>query len=291
MRYAAVEKLRSEYPVRILCRVLNVSVSGFYAWKNRDHKNNNDERLQAYVASIHKRTRGTYGAVRLHRELLTTGCEVSLWKVKQIRRKLGFTCKLKRRFVQTTDSNHSLAVAPNLLKQTFAAKACNQVWVSDITYIHTEEGWLYLAGIKDIYSREIVGFSMSASIDTELVLGALRMAINRHRPPAGLILHSDRGSQYCSLRYQEKLKAYGIQCSMSRRGNCYDNAPMESFWGLLKNELVYATRFVNRADTVASIHEYIEIFYNRQRIQAALGYLSPAAFMQKIRRGQRLIAA
>ncbi len=172
-------------------------------------------------------------------------------------------------------------MAPNLLKRDFAPGARNRVWVSDITYIPTRQGWLYLAGIKDLHSREIVGFSLSERMDTTLVLNALTRAMLFHRPPAGLIIHSDRGSQYCSAAYQEKLRVYGLLCSMSRKGDCYDNAPMESFWGLLKNELVHTRTYDSQTEAIADITEYIEIFYNRQRRQAALGYLSPAAFVRK----------
>jgi putative transposase len=234
--------------------------------------------LKAQVMAAHSRTRGTYGAQRLHKELVASGCAVSLWKVKLIRRELGLVCKRKRRIIRTTDSNHALPVAPNLLNRNFAADERNRVWVSDITYIPTRQGWVYLSGVKDLYSREIVGFSLSMRMDAELVMHALTKAMRFCRPPAGLILHSDRGSQYCSAAYQSKLRAYGVTCSMSRKGDCYDNAPMESFWGLLKNELVHHRDYGSHAEAIADVTEYIEVFYNRQRRQAALGYLSPAVF-------------
>jgi putative transposase len=194
---------------------------------------------------------------------------------------LGLVCKRKRRVVRTTDSNHTLPTAPNLLNRNFAPGERNRVWVSDITYIPTRQGWLYLAGIKDVYSREIVGFSLSSRMDANLVMCALTRAMRLHRPPAGLIMHSDRGSQYCSATYQNKLRAYGVVCSMSRRGDCYDNAPMESFWSLLKNELVHGRAYGTHCEAIAELTEYIEVFYNRQRRQAALDYLSPAAFVRK----------
>jgi putative transposase len=228
--------------------------------------------------AAHSRTRGTYGAQRLHKELVASGCVVSLWKVKLIRRELGLVCKRKRRIIRTTDSNHTLPVAPNLLNRNFAPGDQNRVWVSDITYIPTRQGWVYLAGVKDLCSREIVGFSLSTRMDTELVMNALTKAVRFCRPPAGLVMHSDRGSQYCSAAYQNKLRVYGMTCSMSRKGDCYDNAPMESFWGLLKNELVHHRNYGSHAEAIADVTEYIEVFYNRQRRQAALGYLSPAAF-------------
>jgi putative transposase len=228
--------------------MLRASASGYYAWLKRDAvPSDRTVRLKAEVLIAHDRTHGTYGAERLHKELVAGGCAVSLWKVKLIRRELGLVCKRKRRVVRTTDSNHALPVAPNLLNRNFAPGERNRVWVSDITYIPTSQGWVYLAGIKDLHSREIVGFSLSTRMDTGLVLDALTKAVRFHRPPVGLILHSDRGSQYCSASYQKKLNSYGIICSMSRKGDCYDNAPMESFWGLLKNELVYRKTYYSQA--------------------------------------------
>lgn len=232
------------------------------------------------MLAAHAKTRGTYGAERLHKELLANGCSISLWKLKQLRRELNIVCKRKRRVVCTTDSNHAMPVAPNLLNRNFAPEERNRVWASDITYIPTRQGWVYLAGIKDLYSREIVGFSLAKRMDTSLVLDALAKAVYVHCPPVGLVLHSDRGSQYCSDAYQKELKAHGMICSMSRKGDCYDNAPMESFWGLLKNELVHHKNYDTHAEAIADITEYIEVFYNRQRRQAALGYLSPAAFVR-----------
>jgi putative transposase len=186
---------------------------------------------------------------------VASGCAVSLWKVKRLRRKLGLVRKPKRRVIRTTDSNHALPAAPNLLNRNFAPGERNRVWVSDITYIPMGQGWIYLAGIKDLHSREIVGFSLSARMDASLVLNALTKAVLLHRPPVGLILHSVRGSQYCSAAYQEKLKAYGMVCSMSRKGDCYDNAPMESFWGLLKNELVHHKNYGSQIEAVTDITE------------------------------------
>ncbi len=292
MRYAAIDTLRHRYPVRLTCSVLRVSVSGYYAWRGRDTTSSGKAaRLAAEVLAAHRRTRGTHGAERLHKELVTSGCVISLWRVKRLRRELGLVCKRKRRVVRTTDSNHALPVAPNLLNRNFAPGERNRVWVSDITYIPTRQGWVYLAGVKDLHSREIVGFSLSERMDTSLVLKALTQAVRFHRPPVGLILHSDRGSQYCSAAYQEKLRAYGLTCSMSRKGDCYDNAPMESFWGLLKNELVHRKNYNSQAEAITDVTAYIEVFYNRQRCQAALGYLSPVAFARNDRPEQKLPAA
>ena len=272
--------MRPQYPVRLVCSALRVSVSGYYAWRGRI-PSGKAAGLSAQVLAAHDRARGTYGAQRLHKELVSNGCAISLWKVKRLRRELGLACKRKRRVVRTTDSNHTLPTAPNLLNRNFAPGERNRVWVSDITYIPTRQGWLYLAGIKDVHSREIVGFNLSARMDVSLVMNALTRAMRLHRPPAGLIMHSDRGSQYCSATYQNKLRAYGVVCSMSRRGDCYDNAPMESFWSLLKNELVHGRAYGTHCEAIAELTEYIEVFYNRQRRQAALGYLSPAAFVRK----------
>ena len=282
MRYAAVHNLRLTYPLRLVCRSLRVSTSGYYSWNKRHANEKSPERLIAVVKAAHQKTRGTYGAERLHKELLAEGHEMSLWKVKKIRREQGLVLRRKRKFVRTTDSNHDLPVAPNLLARNFTQEACNRVWVSDITSIPTREGWLYLAAVKDLYSKEIVGFSLSPRMDTALVVNALRKAFHAHRPAPGLLLHSDRGSQYCSRIYQKKMEEYRMVCSMSRKGDCYDNAPMESFWGLLKTELVHRRRYGSHAEGIYDITEYIEMFYNRQRRQAALGYLSPAAFARKV---------
>lgn len=279
MRYATISTLRHHYPVRFLCSLLQASASGYYAWHRRGTPSSDKAaRLTAEVLAAHSKTRGTYGAERLQKELVANGCAISLWKVKRIRHEQGLTCKRKRRVIRTTDSSHALPVAPNRLNRNFAPGERNRVWVSDITYIPTRQGWVYLAGIKDLHSREIVGFSLSARMTTGLTLDALTKALHVHRPPVGLILHSDRGSQYCSAIYQEKLTTYGLVCSMSRKGDCYDNAPMESFWGLLKNELVHHKNYGSQDEAIVDVTEYIDVFYNRLRRQAALGYLSPAAF-------------
>lgn len=202
-------------------------------------------------------------------------------RIKRIRKKLGLRCKQKRKFRVTTDSRHNLPVAPNLLDRNFAVSAPNRAWVSDITYISTDEGWLYLAGLKDLFNGELVGYAMSERMTKNLVMQALFRATSTKRPTKGLILHSDRGSQYCANDYQKLLEQFGMTASMSRKGDCWDNAPMESFWGTLKNELVHHRRYRTRAQAIQEITEYIEIFYNRQRKQARLDYLSPAAFTQR----------
>ena len=201
-------------------------------------------------------------------------------RIKRIRRKLGLRCRQKRRFKATTDSRHSLPVAENLLDQKFEASSPNQIWLTDITYIPTGEGWLYLAGpMKDLFTGEIVGYAMAERMTKNLVIHSLMRAVTAKRPAAGLIHHSDRGSQYCAQKYSSLLDRFGMRASISRKGNCYDNAPMESFWGVLKNEQIHHCRYATRKEAaIQNITEYIEVFYNRQRKQARLGSLSPAAF-------------
>ena len=231
--------------------------------------------------TAHQRTRETFGPERLQSDLADHGIRVGVDRIKRIRKKLGLHCKQKRKFKVTTDSRHNLPVAPNLLERNFFVTAPNRVWVSDITYISTGEGWLYLAGLKDLFNGELVGYAMSERMTKNLVMQALFRGVSARRPAKGLILHSDRGSQYCAHDYQKLLGQFGMTTSMSRKGDCWDNAPMESFWGTLKNELVHHRRYRTRAQAIREITEYIEIFYNRQRKQARLGYLSPAAFMRQ----------
>jgi len=275
-----IMELRLVYPVLVLCRVLAVTTSGYYAWKKRplSIRQQEEERLELEIRAAHKRTRQTYGPERLQRDLSDNGIVVGIHRIKRIRKKLGLRCCQKRRFKITTDSRHSLPVAENLLAQKFTASAPNQTWVSDITYIPTEEGWLYLAGHKDLFTGSIVGYAMSERMTKNLVIQSLLKAFVTRRPTPGLIHHSDRGSQYCALEYSSLLDYCGMTASMSRKGNCYDNAPMESFWGVLKNEQTHHCCYKTRQEAIKDITEYIEIFYNRQRKQARLGFLSPAAF-------------
>ena len=235
------------------------------------------------MRAAHQRTRQTYGAARLQRELAADGFAVSLGMLKRVRRELGLRCvQRRRRFrVATTDSRHSLPVAENLPAQDFRVGCPNEVWTADITYVPTEEGWLYVAALKDLFAGEVVGRSFGARMTTDLVVRALAQAVGARRPAAGLIHHSDRGSQYCSHEYQGMLAGHGMRASMSREGNCYDNAPVESFWGTLKTELVHHRRYETHAEAEREITEYIDLFYNRQRRQARLGYLSPAAYTQQ----------
>ncbi len=286
-----IKELRCDYPLAVLCRVLSVSPSGYHAWRTRPPSKRTQarERLKLAAQAAHQRARQTYGAVRLQKELAADGFRASLGTIKRVRRELGLRCvQQKRRFrVTTTDSRHTLPVAPNLLEQRFTVTRPDEVWTTDITYVPTAEGWLYVAAIKDLFAGEIVGCSCGARMTTDLVVRALQQAVAVRRPTVGLIHHSDRGSQYCSHEYQELLASYGIRVSMSRRGNCYDNAPVESFWGTLKTELVHHRRYETRADAAHEIMEYIDLFYNRQRRQARLGYVSPAAYTQQFMRQQQ----
>ena len=280
--------LRLQYPLRVLCQVLEVSRSGYYAWLHRRPSKRAQEnaRLEVAIQAAHVRTRQTYGPERLQTELRDDGFPAGIGRIKRLRKKLGLRCTQVRRFTTTTESKHALPVAENVLAQTFVATRPNETWVTDITYVPTAEGWLYLAGIKDLFTCEVVGHAMNARMTTDLVSEALRKALTTKRPGPGLLHHSDRGSQYCAQDYQEQLRQFGLVPSMSRKGNCYDNAPMESFWGTLKNELVHHRRYATRAQARHEIAEYIELFYNRQRRHSRLGNLSPVAFAQQWARQQ-----
>jgi transposase InsO family protein len=273
-----MKTLRLTHPLPLLCRVLKVSRSGYYVWLTRPPSRRTQEegRLEVEIKAAHIRTRGTCGPERLQQDLAAHGVKVGICRIRKIRKKLGIRCKQIKKFKATTDSQHTLPVAANLLEQKFEASAPNEIWVSDITYISTDEGWLYCAAHKDLFNGEIVGYALGSRITMDLVKKSLMKAVTTRRPPQGLIHHSDRGCQYCAHEYQKALNRLGIKASMSRRGNCYDNAPMESFWGTLKNELVHHQRYTTRQQAIREITEYIEIFYNRERRQKRLGYLSPA---------------
>lgn len=283
MKYQAMEQLRHQYPLPPMCRLLGVSASGYYAWRGRkpSQRAQQEPRLEAEIRAAHRRTRETCGPERLQKDLADHGVEIGLHRIRRLRKKLGLRCKQKRKFKATTDSKHNLPIAPNLLDQQFTTEAPDQVWAGDLTYIATDEGWLYLAGLKDLYSGEIVGYAMGARMTRHLVMQALFRAVSLHRPAPGLIQHTDRGSQYCSQEYRALVAQFGMRASMSRRGNCYDNAPIESFWGTLKNELIHHRRYTTREQARREIVEYIELFYNRQRRQARLGYLSPVEFRRQ----------
>jgi putative transposase len=283
--------MRLHYPVPLISRILKVSASGYYAWLGRSLSEwaREESRLEVEIRAAHKRTRQTYGVERLQRDLLEHGIQVGICRIKRIRRKLGLRCRQRRRFKATTDSSHKLPVAENILGQQFKVAAPNKVWGSDITYVPTGEGWLYLAGHKDLFTGNIVGYAMGDRLTRNLVAQSLFRALTTKRPAEGLIHHSDRGNQYCSREYRNLLDRFGLKASMSRRGNCYDNAPMESFWGMLKQELVHHRRYRTRLEAMRDITEYIEIFYNRQRLQAKLGFMSPVAYEQRYYAG--LLAA
>ena len=286
-----MKELGLDYPKCVLGRLLNVSASGYYAWVDRPPSRRAQEevRLELEIRAAHKRTRQTYGPERLQRDLAEHGVRMGICRIKRIRKKLGIRCKQKRRFKATTDSRHRLPVAENLLGQRFKVCRPNTVWVTDITYVATDEGWLYLAGHKDLFTGEIVGYAMGERITKNLVSQSLLRALRAKRPARGLMHHSDRGSQYCSQEYRRLLEHSGLRSSMSGKGNRSDNAPMESFWGTLKQELVHHRHYRSRQEAIRDITEYIEIFYNRQRRQARLGFLSPAAFQQRFYAG--LLAA
>jgi transposase InsO family protein len=284
-----MEAMRPTYPLPVLGQALAVSLSGYHAWRTRppSHRQREDARLATEIKAAHRRTRESYSAERLQGDLADHGVRVGVCRIKRLRRELGIRCRQKRKFKATTNSSHSLPVAKNLLSQNFTANAPNRVWLTDITYIPTDEGWLYLAGHKDICTGEIVGYAMSNRMTKNLVSESLFKAVTVKRPAAGLIHHSDRGSQYCSREYRNLLHQFKMQSSMSRRGDCYDNAPMESFWGILKTELTFHRRYQTRQEAMRDIQEYIEIFYNRQRKQKKLGYLSPAAYERRFYKTQK----
>jgi transposase InsO family protein len=282
-----MKELRLDYPTCLLSRLLDVSASGYYAWVDRPPSKRAQEevRLELEIRAAHKRTRQTYGPERLQRDLAEHSVRVGIHRIKRIRKKLGIRCKQKRRFKATTHSAHRLPVADNLLGQQFKVYRPNAVWVTDITYVPTDEGWLYLAAHKDLFTGEIVGYAMGERLTRNLVCQSLMGALRAKGPARGLMHHSDRGSQYCSREYRALLMRSGLRSSMSGKGNCFDNAPMESFWGTLKQELVHHRHYRSRREAVQDITEYIEIFYNRQRRQTRLGFLSPVAYEQRFYAG------
>lgn len=263
-----------------MCRVLNVSKSAFYAWLNRPVSNlfKEDEALKPMISNIFSDSRETYGARRVRQELRKEGYQVSRARVGKLMKHLNLKCKASKKYKATTNSKHALPVYPNLLNREFNVSGPNKAYVGDITYIWTEEGWMYLAVLIDLYSRMVVGWSMSKRMKANLVVSALEMAVKKRSPLKGLIVHSDRGSQYASHAYQRLISKYDFQCSMSRKGNCWDNAPAESFFKTLKSDLIYHVRFKTREEAEAAIFEYIEVFYNRQRQHSNLNYLTPVEY-------------
>ena len=275
-----MKQLRLTYPIEVLARTIGVARSGFYAWIDRppSPRAKADAIFAPMIVKAHKDSRSTYGSTRIQQELAEREVYLGRDRIHRLRKELGLRCIQNRKFRATTNSAHDLPVAPNLLDQKFDVDAPGTVYGTDITYIATGEGWLYLAGVKDFGSKEIVGYAMGDRMTKDLVQLALEKALRYRRLEAGCIHHSDRGSQYCAHAYQDLVRRSGMRVSMSRKGNCYDNAPMESFWGTLKNEVVHHRHYRTREEARRDITEYIEVFYNRQRRQKRLGYLSPVAY-------------
>lgn len=279
MKYAAIERYRPQYAVRMMCRVLDVSRSGYYDWRSRSEslRAHRHRVLTEQIRVFHQASRETYGAPRIHQDLQEAGERVGENTVALLMQRAGIVPKTVKRFRVTTDSRHTVA-APNRIVQQFSATRPNEKWVSDITFIPTRAGWLYLAVIIDLYSRAVIGWAMHQRMKTALITDALKMALMRRKIASPLLLHSDQGSQYASAEYRRLLTAKGIECSMSRRGNCWDNAVAESFFHTLKTELIHHEDYATREAAKASIFEYIEVFYNRQRRHSHIGYRAPMAF-------------
>ena len=281
MKYAWIAAHREEFAVEAMSQVLEVSASGYYAWSQRAPSERQQRRAELLnaIRQAHMQSRGIYGSPRVFKELQDRGVKVCENTVAKLMSQAAIRSKTVRKYVPTTtDSKHAYPVAENVLDRNFAAPTPNRKWVADITYIQTQEGWLYVAAVLDLCSRMVIGWSMADHLKTELVADALQMAFRRRNSSLSVLHHSDRGVQYASGDYQKLLKAHGCACSMSRRGNCYDNATMESFWSTLKRELVYHEKYATREEARLSIFEYIEVFYNRVRRHSSLGYVSPEVF-------------
>jgi len=280
VRFVFIAAEKAQYPVRLLCEVLGVKASGYYAWAKRpaSPKKIADAQLLVEIKAAMLRGRGAYGSPRVHRELRAHGLRVGKKRIERLMRENGLEARQKRRFVHTTDSRHAHPIAPNLLERDFEPKTANTAWAGDVTYIPTGEGWLYLAVLLDLFSRRVVGWATSESNDTDLALAALQAAVRTRRPPHGLVHHTDRGSPYASDEYRAALAAAGMVASMSRTGDCYDNAVAESFFATLKAEHVDHEDFATRAIGTASIGEYVERFYNTTRRHSYVGYVSPIEF-------------
>ncbi|MBB4000821.1 transposase InsO family protein [Aureimonas pseudogalii] len=283
MRFRLIDAAKKEFPVQRLCKVLGVSPSGYFAWKDRPacHRQRTDLMLLAHVRSAFALSNETYGSPRMVHELRDNGLGIGRRRVARLMRENGMKARQKRRFKRTTDSLHAFPVAPNLLDQDFTATGPNRKWGADISYVWTREGWLYLAVVIDLFARRVVGWATGDRLHKELTLSALRRAIILRRPPAGLVHHADRGSQYCSLDYQAELRRHGIRISMSGKGNCYDNAMVETFFKTLKAELVWRAAFQDRAEATAAIGRYIDGFYNPVRRHSALNFISPLQFEKR----------
>lgn len=292
MRYAWLDGQRDSYPLERLCAALDVSPSGYAAWTQggKRSKQLSDMQLLTLIRAVHEEFKGSYGWPRIWKELRENGLPASKERVRKLMQANGIRARRKRGYKATTNSKHNLPVAPNRLDRQFATESPEQVWTADITYLPTAEGWLYLAVVMDLHTRMIVGWAMSERITKALVMDALRMAWFRRKPAAGVLHHSDQGSQYCSHDYQALLKQYGMLASMSRKGNCWDNSPMESFFSSLKNERTHHQHYASREEARQDTFEYIELFYNRRRRHSALGYQSPAVYYQNCLARQRRAA-
>lgn len=282
MTFRFIEDHRHHWPVHLLCETLEVSTAGYYAWRQRPTSSQEQRRtaLVAEIRAIHAETKARYGSPRIHAELTARGQDCCVNTVAKLMHDHDIRAKTARKFRCTTDSNHHLPVADNVLDRQFNPSEANEIWVADITYIPTREGWLYLAAVEDLFSRRVVGWSIAEHLESRLVVDALELAVQRRLPGEGLLAHSDRGSQYASEHYQLLLTKHGIACSMSRKADCWDNAPMESFFASLKKELVHDADFATQAEARAALVEYIEVFYNNQRRHSSLGYVSPAEYEQ-----------
>lgn len=280
MKYRFISDHRETFKVGRMCKLLNVSRSGYYDWLHRPESRRRRENraLEAQIRVLHADSHGIYGAVKIHRDLVDNGVRCGKNRVARIMRKAGIRSRTKKKFKATTNSKHNLPVAPNLLNQNFTAQAPDRTWVGDITYIHTGEGWLYLAVLLDLFNREVVGWSASSRMSRQLAIEALQMALGRRKPGKHLLHHSDRGSQYASADYQKIIKDHKMICSMSRKGNCYDNAVAESFFGRLKAEWVNHYRYSTRDEAIQSLFYYIEIFYNRKRSHSSINYSNPQEY-------------
>jgi transposase InsO family protein len=278
MSFRFIEDHRDAYPVRLMCAVLEVSPAGYYAWRERpmSTRTNTNAALLADIRQVHRDSGGRYGSPRVHAALRMRGRGASRGRIERLMHRHGIRAIMAPlRRARTTDSRHGLPIAPNLVDRNFTAEAANRIWLADITYIPTAQGWLYLAAIMDLFSRKIVGWAMRDHMQVELVSSALTMAVQQQKPEAGLIHHSDRGVQYASHDYRAALSAAGIVASMSRKADCYDNAPMESFFHTLKTELVHHRQYRTRAEAQRDIFAFIEGFYNRTRLHSAIGYIAP----------------
>ena len=280
MRYRAIQEHDRRYPIRLMCRTLAVSPAGYYAWRNRPEscRSGHTRALLSAIRVIHRESRETYGSPSIWAALLKQGHDVGEHRIARLMRVEGIRAKTMKKWRATTQSNHRLPVAANTLNRQFTVESPNRVWAGDLTYVWTTEGWLYLAVLLDLYSRLVIGWAMGARLTADLAEQALTMALANRTPTAGLLHHSDRGSQYAAASYQRVLDAHGLIPSMSRRGNCWDNACVESFFGTLKRELVYHRHYATREDAKQDIFEYIEVFYNRKRRHSTLGYDSPAEY-------------